>query len=156
MKTRITILAIITTCLFGCSQSTTTEGRISECFEKYVETDFGNTKDFKEITSINLIDSLDKTKMLSLCQTIDECSSILTPLQIIKASTFRMRFEQDTNVLKTYEIKVRMIENKHSVVNIFYAIDHNGNINIQDHKLHIDETPELYKDFFEFAKELTK
>lgn len=141
---------IIVLFLTSCSKKTTNDF-INEAFVNYVKTDFGDPSEFKEITSINPIDTINNNVMLNVINDLGKIEFLFSEKQIDEISEYKCKFSNDETFIVVYEIKVRINKYGRKSIKKYYCIDDGVNYKIQDHQLQMDELPELYKDFYEYS-----
>lgn len=150
-KVFLSVLMAIT--LTSCGEKTENE-LIEDEFMNYVQTDFADPSDFVEITSIEPIDTLNNIVALETISSFDAISSILTIRQQEQMADFKQRFKEDNTFIVEYELKVRLERNNRKRIEKFYAIDNGIDISIQNHRLRIDESPELYQEYYKFMSDI--
>lgn len=136
--------------LMSCAEKTA-EYYVKDEFMNYVRTDFDDPSEFQQITDIEAIDTLSNKTALTTIKAMEGASILFSDFDKEKLAKYKSKFEQDKTCLVTYEVKVRIKRNGRKSVVIYYVIDDGLNYKVQDHKVSIDESPELYKDFYNFA-----
>lgn len=145
-------------CLFAlvsCGEKTKEE-IITDEFEKYVETDFDDPSEYVEITSIEPVDTLNRTSMNELIRNMEGSGMLMFKYQREKLDELKSQLADDKTFIVTYELKVRTERNGRKRVVNYYVIDDGYEYKVQDHKMKIEEAPELYEDILEFAKDLIR
>lgn len=151
MKNLFLLLAVFA--LTSCGEKTSKE-LVKDAFMNYVETDFDDPSEFQQITSIEPTDTLSNKTALMLVESMEEVSILFSEHDRNKLAEYKSQLEQDNNFIVTYEVKVRIKRNSRKSLLIYYVIDDGLNYKVQDHKMRMDEAPELYGDFYKFASDL--
>lgn len=147
---KVFILAMAVFVLSSCKEKTK-EYYIEEAFKNYVYTDFGDPDEFLEVTSIVPIDTVNRKTVLEMIDKFKEISFILPEYDKERFEDFENKFKKDNTELITYELKVRIESNGRKSVKVYYVIDNGTEYKVQDHKMLIDEMPELYKEFCQYS-----
>lgn len=152
MKQLLTFLLLVV--LFASCKEKTNIDYVKEEFMNYVETDFNDPSEFEEITSIEVADTISNKLVLETIKNMEEVSILLGKSNVEKLAEYKREFEADKTCIITYEVKVRIKRNGRKSVLTYYVIDDGLNYKVQDHKLRLEESPKLYKDFYRFASDL--
>ena len=152
MKQLLTFVLLVV--LFASCKEKTNIDYVKEEFMNYVETDFDDPSEFEEITSIEVADTISNKLVLGTIKNMEEVSILLGKSNVEKLAEYKREFEADETCIITYEVKVRIKRNGRKSVLTYYVIDDGLNYKVQDHKVNMDESPELYRDFYKFAYDL--
>ena len=152
MKQLLTFVLLVV--LFASCKEKTNIDYVKEEFMNYVETDFDDPSEFEEITSIEVTDTISNKLVLGTIKNMEEVSILLGESNVEKLAEYKREFEADETCIITYEVKVRIKRNGRKSVLTYYVIDDGLNYKVQDHKLRLEESPKLYKDFYRFASDL--
>ena len=152
MKQLLTFVLLVV--LFASCKEKTNIDYVKEEFMNYVETDFNDPSEFEEITSIEVADTISNKLVLGTIKNMEEVSILLGKSNVEKLAEYKREFEADETCIITYEVKVRIKRNGRKSVLTYYVIDDGLNYKVQDHKLRLEESPKLYKDFYRFASDL--
>ena len=152
MKQLLTFVLLVV--LFASCKEKTNIDYVKEEFMNYVETDFDDPSEFEEITSIEVADTISNKLVLETIKNMEEVSILLGKSNVEKLAEYKREFEADETCIITYEVKVRIKRNGRKSVLTYYVIDDGLNYKVQDHKVNMDESPELYRDFYKFAYDL--
>lgn len=152
MKQLLTFVLLVV--LFASCKEKTNIDYVKEEFMNYVETDFNDPSEFEEITSIEVADTISNKLVLGTIKNMEEVSILLGKSNVEKLAEYKREFEADETCIVTYEVKVRIKRNGRKSVLTYYVIDDGLNYKVQDHKLRLEESPKLYKDFYRFASDL--
>lgn len=87
-------LSLAVFALISCGEKTDKE-LIRDKFMNYVQTDFDNPREFKEITSIETLDTLNNEVVLETINGFEQISSILTSWQQERLIEFKQKFIED-------------------------------------------------------------
>lgn len=152
MKQLLTFVLLVV--LFASCKEKTNFDYVKEEFMNYVQTDFDDPSEFEEITSIEVADTISNKLVLQTIKNMEEVSILLGKSNVEKLAEYKSKFEADKTCIVTYEVKVRIKRNGRKSVLTYYVIDDGLNYKVQDHKLRLEESPKLYKDFYRFASDL--
>lgn len=152
MKQLLTFVLLVV--LFASCKEKTNIDYVKEEFMNYVETDFNDPSEFEEITSIEVTDTISNKLVLETIKNMETVSILLGESNVEKLAEYKRQFEADETCIITYEVKVRIKRNGRKSVLTYYVIDDGLNYKVQDHKLRLEESPKLYKDFYRFASDL--
>lgn len=152
MKQLLTFVLLVV--LFASCKEKTNIDYVKEEFMNYVETDFNDPSEFEEITSIEVADTISNKLVLETIKNMEEVSILLGKSNVEKLAEYKREFEADETCIVTYEVKVRIKRNGRKSVLTYYVIDDGLNYKVQDHKVNMEESPELYRDFYKFAYDL--
>lgn len=152
MKQLLTFVLLVV--LFASCKEKTNIDYVKEEFMNYVETDFNDPSEFEEITSVEVLDTLNNKLVLQTIKNMEEVSILFSESNVEKLAEYKREFEADKTCIVTYEVKVRIKRNGRKSVLTYYVIDDGLNYKVQDHKLRLEESPKLYKDFYRFASDL--
>ena len=152
MKQLLTLVLLVV--LFASCKGKTNEDYVRESFMNYVQTDFDDPSEFEEITRIEVTDTISNKLVLGTIKNMEEVSILLGESNVEKLAEYKREFEADETCIITYEVKVRIKRNGRKSVLTYYVIDDGLNYKVQDHKLRLEESPKLYKDFYRFASDL--
>ena len=152
MKQLLTFVLLVV--LFASCKEKTNIDYVKEEFMNYVKTDFDDPSEFEEITSIEVTDTISNKLVLGTIKNMEEVSILLGKSNVEKLAEYKREFEADETCIITYEVKVRIKRNGRKSVLTYYVIDDGLNYKVQDHKLRLEESPKLYKDFYRFASDL--
>lgn len=152
MKQLLTLVLLVV--LFASCKEKTNIDYVKEEFMNYVETDFNDPSEFEEITSIEVADTISNKLVLETIKNMETVSILLGKSNVEKLAEYKREFEADDTCIITYEVKVRIKRNGRKSVLTYYVIDDGLNYKVQDHKLRLEESPKLYKDFYRFASDL--
>lgn len=118
MKTKLTILAVLLCLVASCQRKP--KSRIEERFERYVQENFVNSKDYKGLNAIEYTDSLDLysigTSVLSMA---DSLNAILTTKidSLYKAKENFRHSSYLEKYIKDLEFKVLWMEYSNAIIN---------------------------------------
>lgn len=152
MKQLLTFVLLVV--LFASCKEKTNIDYVKEEFMNYVKTDFDDPSEFEEITSIEVTDTISNKLVLETIKNMETVSILLGESNVEKLAEYKREFEADETCIITYEVKVRIKRNGRKSVLTYYVIDDGLNYKVQDHKLRLEESPKLYKDFYRFASDL--
>lgn len=152
MKQLLTLTLLVV--LFASCNGKTNIDYVKDEFMNYVETDFDDPSEFEEITSIEVTDTISNKLVLETIKNMETVSILLGESNVEKLAEYKSKFEADETCIITYEVKVRIKRNGRKSVLTYYVIDDGLNYKVQDHKLRLEESPKLYKDFYRFASDL--
>lgn len=152
MKQLLTFALLVV--LFASCKEKTNIDYVKDEFMNYVETDFNDPSEFEEITSIEVADTISNKLVLETIKNMEEVSVLFSKSNVEKLAEYKREFEADKTCIVTYEVKVRIKRNGRKSVLTYYVIDDGLNYKVQDHKLRLEESPKLYKDFYRFASDL--
>lgn len=152
MKQLLTFVLLVV--LFASCKGKTNIDYVKDEFMNYVETDFDDPSEFEEITSIEVVDTISNKLVLETIKNMETVSILLGESNVEKLAEYKREFEADETCIITYEVKVRIKRNGRKSVLTYYVIDDGLNYKVQDHKLRLEESPKLYKDFYRFASDL--
>ena len=152
MKQLLTLALLVV--LFASCKEKTNEDYVIESFMNYVQTDFDDPSEFEEITSVEVLDTLNNKLVLQTIKNMEEVSILFSKSNVEKLAEYKSKFEADKTCIITYEVKVRIKRNGRKSVLTYYVIDDGLNYKVQDHKVNMEESPELYRDFYKFAYDL--
>ena len=152
MKQLLTFVLLVV--LFASCKEKTNIDYVKEEFMNYVKTDFDDPSEFEEITSIEVTDTISNKLVLETIKNMETVSILLGESNVEKLAEYKREFEADETCIITYEVKVRIKRNGRKSVLTYYVIDDGLNYKVQDHKVNMDESPELYRDFYKFAYDL--
>lgn len=152
MKQLLTFVLLVV--LFASCKEKANIDYVKEEFMNYVETDFDDPSEFEEITSIEVADTISNKLVLETIKNMETVSILLGESNVEKLAEYKREFEADDTCIITYEVKVRIKRNGRKSVLTYYVIDDGLNYKVQDHKLRLEESPKLYKDFYRFASDL--
>ena len=152
MKQLLTFVLLVV--LFASCKETTNEDYVRESFMNYVQTDFDDPSEFEEITSVEVLDTLNNKLVLQTIKNMEDVSILFSKSNVEKLAEYKSKFEADKTCIITYEVKVRIKRNGRKSVLTYYVIDDGLNYKVQDHKVNMEESPELYRDFYKFAYDL--
>lgn len=154
MKKTFVILAILSLALISCNEKYKPKDIYEERFvNEYVKTDFGNPKDFIEITQsqYDTINADDAIKMLDLYREL----FFLFPDEERKQLDDMQKLARDTKGVVNITFKVRMRFKGEFMVNTFfgtYNLD-NGECIFGDNKDDYHQLPKVYYDLLEFSED---
>lgn len=152
MKKFFIIIVSIIVC-YSCKEKTQHD-YIIDAFEDYVKTDFGDPKEYIEVTSVEVKDTIKKDINLEIISKIEPLKEHLSAYKQLKLDEFKRRFNEDKTFIVTHELKVRIERNGRKSVVTYYVIDDCLNYKVQDHTMLTKEAPELYREFIEFVENL--
>lgn len=152
MKQLLTFVLLVV--LFASCKEKTNIDYVKDEFMNYVETDFNDPSEFEEITSIEVADTISNKLVLETIKNMETVSILFSKKNVEKLAEYKREFEADKTCIVTYEVKVRIKRNGRKSVLTYYVIDDGLNYKVQDHKLRLEESPKLYKDFYRFASDL--
>lgn len=150
-KLFLLLLAVFS--LTSCNEKTSEE-LVKDAFMNYVQTDFDDPSEFQQITSIEPIDTLSNKVVSEIIKNMEETSILFSEYNRNKLADYKSKFDKDKTFIVTYEVKVRIKRNSRKSILIYYVIDDGLNYKVQDHRMNMDEAPELYSDFYNFASDL--
>lgn len=150
---QILTLALLVVLFASCKEKTIID-YVKDEFMNYVETDFDDPSEFEEITSIEVTDTISNKLVMETIKNMETVSILLGESNVEKLAEYKREFEADETCIITYEVKVRIKRNGRKSVLTYYVIDDGLNYKVQDHKLRLEESPKLYKDFYRFASDL--
>lgn len=150
---QILTLALLVVLFASCKEKTNID-YVKDEFMNYVETDFNDPSEFEEITSIEILDTLNNKLVLETIKNMEEVSILFSETNVEKLAEYKSKFEADKTCIVTYEVKVRIKRNGRKSLLTYYVLDDGMNYKVQDHKVNMDESPELYRDFYKFAYDL--
>lgn len=152
MKQLLTFVLLVV--LFASCKEKTNIDYVKDEFMNYVETDFDDPSEFEEITSIEVTDTISNKLVMETIKNMETVSILLGESNVEKLAEYKREFEADETCIITYEVKVRIKRNGRKSVLTYYVIDDGLNYKVQDHKVNMEESPELYRDFYKFAYDL--
>lgn len=153
MKQTIFVFGFLFSVLISCTEPTKEEV-LKDVFMEYVKTDFDDPSEFEEITSIEVLDTLNNKLALKTIKSMEEVSVLFSKSNIEKLAEYKSKFEADKTCIVTYKVKIRIKRNERRSVLTYYVIDDGMNYKVQDHEMQMNESPELYNDFYKFAYDL--
>lgn len=155
MRTKAFAIAVAVLILSACGNQQKYESEIEKTFKEYVKTDFGNPKDFVEITNIGKPDTLDFSKIKPMIYLIERNGFLLPRARQEKAKkAIREIYSDTTYQLIAYPVKVRQKSENGLVVKKYYVIDQKGEKWVQTNKLMTFRVPEYVYVITETASEL--
>lgn len=154
MKTKVILLAFVALIVSACNE--TSEDKVFEAFEEYVNTDFGNPYDFMGITQYGKKDTVSNKYLKESIGKLDSVLWLMTDQQKAKKERLTKKLDADSIFIVQHEIKVRM-RDKNGIpqVNEYYVIEKPDGWTVQDHALRTDELPEEFGEVLSLIKEVT-
>lgn len=152
MKQLLTFVLLVV--LFASCKEKTNIDYVKDEFMNYVETDFDDPSEFREITSVEVTDTISNKIVLETIENMEAVSILFSNKNVEKLAEYKRKFEVDKTCIITYEVKVRIKRNGRKSVLTYYVIDDGLNYKVQDHKVNMDESPKLYRDFYKFVYDL--
>ncbi len=159
MKTKAILLAIATILLVACNNTTeTTADKVERAFKEYVKTDFGDPKDFIEITYIGEPDTTSNETTLKIFRLTDGLSYMLTEKQRKEVRKMKDRLIDEPFLIEQYPVKVRLRTATGQTVKEYYVVNYDGKWFGQDHTASFEDrwTPEVLDDAILLMQELSQ
>ena len=155
MQAKVILLVCVALILSACTK--TSEDKVTEAFKEYVKTDFGNPKDFIEITQFVQTDTLSSRYYYDLICGLDSLPWLLSAKQQLTLERLKQRLESDSTFFVQHEIKVRIKNGKggKEVRKFFVVEKEDGKWSVQDHELMPNELPPLFEKTLSFMAEVT-
>lgn len=152
MNRIILSLVILFSVLTSCTEPTK-EDVLREVFLEYVKTDFDDPGEYREVTSIEVVDTLNNKVYDGIIEEMKAVSILFSKKNRKTLEEFVEKLNADKTCIVTYEVKVRIERYGRKSIVKYYILDDGLEYKVQDHKIKTSEAPELYQDFFEFASQ---
>lgn len=140
------IIMLATTMLAACNSNNNGESKVREAFEEYVRTDFGNPKNYVQITQFCDKDTIDKKFLLSKMEHII-ADTVLPNSMRWERDRILNKLKNDSTFIIDHKIKVRLRDGDGNYsIKEYHVIERNGEFSVQDHAITSKEIPSVYND----------
>lgn len=146
---QITYIILAVLLIVSCSQP----DRIDSAFKNYAKINFGNPKDFVEITECIAIDSLYYEDFYE--ENMREVEEILNEEELSEFSRLKQAIQDSDVFIMTYNIKVRVRHGDRTKIVKYYVYDYGDEIKIKEDKWTKEDIPKCYYDYLIFLRRLT-
>lgn len=148
MRTKIMAFVLTILLVSSCSKEKVQEDKVIDTFIEYVKTDFGNPKDFVEITKIEDRDTFSSQNTLARLSQMDSLDWAMTTEQKKKFVMLKYKLSDDSTFIVQHHLKVRVRAEKKGEMEVkdYYVIERNGEYTVQEHALKTEEVPPAFTD----------
>lgn len=148
MRTKIMAFVLTILLVSSCSKEKVQEDKVIDTFIEYVKTDFGNPKDFVEITKIEDRDTFSSQNTLARLSQMDSLEWAMTPKQQKQFVILKHVLGSDSIFIVQHHLKVRVRAEEKGEMEVkdYYVIERNGEYTVQEHALKTEEVPPAFTD----------